>query len=366
MKKTPNEQVEKLLKKLAKQAKPDKQFMLSLEDKLKAKFEDLYEQKERKTDFFGFFRFKLGFAMALCLMIVTSTTLYAYNSESVSAGHILYPLKRGTEKIEALLATTPKERYEYEEKMRRRRLLELNYARTNQSPESRLLDIGEEVTKTLNRETEYFRQLSQEERQIIHENIRRNKEVIEERVRKTTTTPARTYNREEPTTDDVFTESQDLEEPEPNTEPTNTELTTDEERRRRELQKQSSDITTEIENTKLIRQMRFLSAEISRRSLRRSTENLNLNDIAEPTLRDEIKITEERSSGNSTPEISRPETSSASPTVQRIDPVITNTEHVAPEDVAPQDVAPQHTLPENDTEIDREDPVTVEIEQPLR
>lgn len=115
-------QVEKMLNKLVQEAKPAKEFQKRLEMQL----EERFAKKSHENNFWNsLFRFKLRFAGALAVIILTSTTIYAYNSDSVVRGDLLYPLKNATERVEGFFARTPERRTLYYEKMAKRREAEI-------------------------------------------------------------------------------------------------------------------------------------------------------------------------------------------------------------------------------------------------
>jgi|GEM_PF-2544988 len=119
-----HEQLEKILYSMANEAKPENNFEQTLKVKLRERFHAKYEQP--KTPFFKkLWRFKIQLTSALVLVLFSSTTLYAYNNDNVTNGHILYPLKRTTENVEGMFATTPQSKTTYYHKMAKRRMREL-------------------------------------------------------------------------------------------------------------------------------------------------------------------------------------------------------------------------------------------------
>ncbi len=129
MKEQNEEQLEKLLKSLAEEAQPDKKFEMMLQQKLKEQFAEKHGSTAQTGNVSSFFmrllKFKLQFTTALILVLFTSTTIYAYESDAVTNGHILYPLKRTAEKVEEIFANSPEEKSDYYHKMAKRRISEL-------------------------------------------------------------------------------------------------------------------------------------------------------------------------------------------------------------------------------------------------
>ncbi len=127
MKEDNEKQLEQILEKISEEAKPDAHFEQILKVKLRERFHHLYEKKEVKTPFFqGIWRLKIQFTSALILVLFTSTTIYAYNSDEITNGHILYPLKRSAENVEEIFATSPESKTSYYNKMAGRRIRELS------------------------------------------------------------------------------------------------------------------------------------------------------------------------------------------------------------------------------------------------
>lgn len=124
------EKLEQLLHSMAQEAKPDKGFEKMLQHKLKMRFAAKYNKEahpQSRSFWSSFLRFKLQVSTALVLMIFTSTTIYAYNSDGVTNGHILYPLKRSVEKVEEIFVDSPEEKTDYYNRMAERRIRELDY-----------------------------------------------------------------------------------------------------------------------------------------------------------------------------------------------------------------------------------------------
>lgn len=184
MKQISTEKIDKILKSLAKDAEPDEKFMLSLEHKLEARFKEVHKSKSEHSTFFNHFRFKLQFASVLSLMVLTSTTIFAYSSDGVAEGHLLYPIKRGTEKIEEFFATTPEDKYAHQEKMRQRRVRELIYIKEHEVNPERVKIVTEEISKTVEKQTEEFKRLSTDQQERIRENFKENQRKLEEKIRK--------------------------------------------------------------------------------------------------------------------------------------------------------------------------------------
>ena len=61
---------------------------------------------------------------SIALLFGTGTGVYAYESPSVSDGHILYPIKRGMEQVEQRFASTSEQRADFHAKLMRRRIME--------------------------------------------------------------------------------------------------------------------------------------------------------------------------------------------------------------------------------------------------
>lgn len=127
MKETNDSKLEKILESIAKESKPTKDFEQILKVKLRERFHHLYENKEVKTSFFQrIWKLKVQFTSALVLVLFTSTTLYAYNTDEITNGHILYPLKRTAENVEELFVTSPEAKTNFYNKMAVRRMRELS------------------------------------------------------------------------------------------------------------------------------------------------------------------------------------------------------------------------------------------------
>lgn len=122
-----NEQLEKILHSLAREAKPEKHFEQMLRTKLRERFYTNFEANtSRQKKFWNIFtRFKLQLSAAFILAIFTSTTMFAYASDDITNGHILYPLKRSAEKVEGIFANSPESKTGYYNKMAVRRMREL-------------------------------------------------------------------------------------------------------------------------------------------------------------------------------------------------------------------------------------------------
>lgn len=119
-----HEQLEKILNSISQDAKPDKNFEQMLKVKLRERFHEQYETP--KIPFFQrIWKFKTQLTTTFVLVIFSSTTIYAYGSDSVTNGSILYPLKISTEKVEETFATTPEAKSNYYKKMAQRRMREL-------------------------------------------------------------------------------------------------------------------------------------------------------------------------------------------------------------------------------------------------
>jgi hypothetical protein len=69
--------------------------------------------------------FKQAFAaVMIVIFIVSGTSVYAYSNDRVTRGNVLYPLKRGVERIELSLAVNPRSKVVVLNKLARRRLIE--------------------------------------------------------------------------------------------------------------------------------------------------------------------------------------------------------------------------------------------------
>lgn len=175
-------QVEKMLNKMAQEAKPAKEF----QERLKMQLEEKFQQKSHKNNFWNsLFRFKLRFAGALVAIILTSTTIYAYNSDSVVRGDLLYPLKTATERVEGFFARTPERRALYYEKMAKRREAEIRnmenkdlHYRETVTERERLLKLSrqEDVKENSN-----DRKIEEKERPLEKEKEVKEKRALEER-----------------------------------------------------------------------------------------------------------------------------------------------------------------------------------------
>ena len=119
-----HEQLEKILNSISQDAKPDKNFEQMLKVRLRERFYTQYEAP--KNPFLKrMWRFKTLVTSTIVLALFSTTTIYAYNNDSVTNGSILYPLKRSTENVEELLATTPQAKTDHYNKMAKRRMREL-------------------------------------------------------------------------------------------------------------------------------------------------------------------------------------------------------------------------------------------------
>lgn len=127
MKETNNTKLEKILESIAKESKPSKDFEQILKVKLRERFHHLYENEEVKTPFFKrIWKLKVQFTSAMVLVLFTSTTLYAYNTDEITNGHILYPLKRTAENVEELFVSSAESKTNFYNKMAGRRMRELS------------------------------------------------------------------------------------------------------------------------------------------------------------------------------------------------------------------------------------------------
>lgn len=124
MKQELNKNLEEKLKALKPDLSPDKDFQKVLLNKLSKRHKELHQ----KTSIFSnFFQFKTQFASGLIALFITSTSFYAYASEGVVEGDILYPVKKSIEKVEETFAKTEEDRTLFYQKMAERRLNELDY-----------------------------------------------------------------------------------------------------------------------------------------------------------------------------------------------------------------------------------------------
>lgn len=165
-------QVEKMLNRLAQTAKPDDGFQKRLEIRLEEKF----DQKFRKNNFWpAILRFKLRFASALIVITLTSATIYAYNSDSVVRGDLLYPLKTTAERVEGFFARTPERRTLYYEKMAKRREAEINNMREKDLYYSKTLEERDRLLELARQEEEQsVDKDSQEKIEYLRENLESN------------------------------------------------------------------------------------------------------------------------------------------------------------------------------------------------
>lgn len=108
---------------------PTPKFTKALEQQLAIRHEQLHPAKTSGflQAFFSGNSFK--FAVSTLVVILTfSTTSYAYTSDAVTEGSILYPVKRGIEQLqESILVQTPEQKVEFYEKLADRRIRELEY-----------------------------------------------------------------------------------------------------------------------------------------------------------------------------------------------------------------------------------------------
>lgn len=119
-----HEQLEKILNSISQDAKPDKNFEQMLKVKLRERFYEQYETP--KVPFFKrIWRLKTQLVATFMLVAFSSTTIYAYGNDNITNGNILYPLKRTTENVEGVFATTPQAKTNYYNKMAKRRMREL-------------------------------------------------------------------------------------------------------------------------------------------------------------------------------------------------------------------------------------------------
>lgn len=124
-----DQQLEKILRSIAQDAKPNKNFDQMLKVKLRQRFyaQQQDSQENKKTSLFrGILSFKTYLVSVVLLALFSSTTLYAYGSDDVTNGSILYPLKRSTENLEELFATTTEAKIDHYSKMAKRRIRELD------------------------------------------------------------------------------------------------------------------------------------------------------------------------------------------------------------------------------------------------
>lgn len=119
-----HEQLEKILNSISQDAKPDKNFEQMLKVKLRERFYAQYETP-RIPFFQRIWRFKTQLTATFVLVIFSSTTIYAYGSDNITNGNILYPLKISAEKVEEAFATTTESKTNYYKKMAKRRMREL-------------------------------------------------------------------------------------------------------------------------------------------------------------------------------------------------------------------------------------------------
>lgn len=119
-----HEQLEKILNSISKEAKPDKNFEVMLKVKLSERFYEKYEMP--KVPFLKrIWKLKTQLVATFMLVAFSSTTIYAYGNDNITNGDILYPLKRTTENVEGVFATTPEAKSNYYKKMAKRRMREL-------------------------------------------------------------------------------------------------------------------------------------------------------------------------------------------------------------------------------------------------
>ena len=121
------EQLEKILQSIAQNARPDNSFKQTLKARLNGRFYSQQEsqKKEQRPASRVIWRWKIQFTSIIALVLLSSTTIYAYSRDDVTNGNILYPLKRSVENIEGLFATTPQAQTDYYNKMAKRRMDEL-------------------------------------------------------------------------------------------------------------------------------------------------------------------------------------------------------------------------------------------------
>lgn len=125
-----HEQLEKILNSISQDAKPDKNFEQMLKVRLRESFYTQYEAP--KNPFLKrMWRFKTQLTATIVLALFSTTTIYAYNNDSITNGSILYPLKRSTESMEELLATTAQAKTDHYNKMAKRRMRELTVLQKN-------------------------------------------------------------------------------------------------------------------------------------------------------------------------------------------------------------------------------------------
>lgn len=118
-----DKQLEKLLESIGKDGQPSAKFQKALLKSIKAKYKETYGRSFVDR----FLKFKLQFSSVLTLLALTTTTIYAYNSDSIVSGDVLYPLKRSVERVEGLLAIDEEEKSSYYSKMAERRTRELEH-----------------------------------------------------------------------------------------------------------------------------------------------------------------------------------------------------------------------------------------------
>ncbi len=156
MKKITEEKLEQKLKTLAGEAKPNKNFEKALLTKVKSQFKATHNHSFWQN----FSNFKVQFAGTVAILALAITTNYAYQNDSVVPGKILYPVKRGAEKVEAIFIPEGLPKSDYYLDMAERRTEELKYIKEDAKFEEtanetrKLLDLAkEELAETEPAET---------------------------------------------------------------------------------------------------------------------------------------------------------------------------------------------------------------------
>lgn len=158
--------IKRLLIKLKKQTGPTQEFRTELWVKLSDECDkDVTVQAVK-----GFsFKFAVAGVVVFVLLFSTGTGVYAYESDSVSEGHMLFPMKRGVENVEGWFAKGAKEQAEYHMKMMDRRLDEAERDCPKEHCEKMLEYAAEELGMTVDELKDEF--MDPETRESIVEQL---------------------------------------------------------------------------------------------------------------------------------------------------------------------------------------------------
>lgn len=181
-------ELEKGFKLLKKEAKPNRDFSNALWAELDAKYSasaiDGPESiKDRTSIWQRLFVLQPRLAgAAMAVLVLTSTTTYAYTSERVVNGDLLYPVKRAVEQVEQAVSS---DKVAYYEKMANRRVKEVEYLREEERRDepteeaaARMLELAEKESVKLLVEDDSIDVELLEERKVQREYLRERLEEL--------------------------------------------------------------------------------------------------------------------------------------------------------------------------------------------